>query len=109
MIAGLAAVCLALSFFLSSGGGKSTAEVYSGGRLVLTIDLSENGTYRIDYGADWNLLTVRDGKLCVSSASCASQDCVRHGAANSGAPIVCLPNRLVIKFTDSAAVDAMLG
>lgn len=110
IFAALAAVCAGLTcLFFLQGTPSSTAEVYSDGVLVCTIDLSKDGTYRVDHGDDWNLLTVRDGTLAVTAASCAGGDCIRHGAANRGAPIVCLPNRLVIQFTQDDGLDAVTG
>ena len=53
--------------------------------------------------------TAYNGKVSVSEASCPSQDCVRHLPSDSGAPIVCLPNRMVIKFADEAGYDALIG
>lgn len=86
-----------------------TAEVRSDGKVLYTLDLSKDGEYRVEHGEDWNLLVVENGKIRVDAASCASQDCVRRGAADGGAPIVCLPNRLVIEFSDDGALDALLG
>ncbi len=102
-------LCLVLSLSLLLGGEeKNTALVYSDGVLVRTIDLTQDAEYRIDFGEEWNILTVKDGKISVSSASCDSQDCVMQGENNHGAPIVCLPNHLVIEFSDTAALDAVL-
>lgn len=99
-----------LSVFLLFGGERAGyAEVYSDGKLVVTLDLSKNTEYLIQDGTAWNLLAVCDGKISVRSASCPSQDCVHHGAADHGAPIVCLPNRLVIKFTNASEFDALIG
>lgn len=106
----LAAVCLLCSFFIFFGGASgTTATVSSDGVTVMTLDLTADGEYRIesDYGV--NVLRIADGKVSVLSADCPSQDCVRHAPANAGAPIVCLPNRLVITFSDNAAYDAIIG
>ncbi len=104
----LAALCLALSVLIFYGGDeKSTALVYSDGALIRRIDLREDGEYLIEFGEQWNLLRVSNGMLCVSDASCASHDCINSGARNHGAPIVCLPNRLVIEF-ENAQLDAVL-
>ena len=88
---------------------SAAAEVYSDGVLVLTLDLSKNGEYtvRSEYGE--NGLRVEDGKVWVSAASCANRDCMRHAPSDSGAPIVCLPNRLVIQFQGEQSVDAAAG
>lgn len=106
----LAAVCLLCSYFLFFGASSAaTAIVTSDGVTVMTLDLSVDGEYRVasDYGE--NVLRVADGKVSVVSADCPSQDCVRHAPSDSGAPIVCLPNRLVIKFSNTTEYDAIVG
>ena len=104
----LAAVCLALTLlFFCSGEEKNTALVYSDGELVARIELTKDGEYRIECGNDWNLLSVKGGKISVTDASCPTHDCISAGRRNHGAPIVCLPNRLVIEFED-ADFDAVL-
>lgn len=109
LLACLAALLLCLSLLAHSRTPERYAEVYSDGRLVQTIDLSVDGEYRVAWGSVWNTLTVRKGKIGVSAASCASQDCVRCGFHNHGAPIVCLPNRLVISFVEKSEIDALIG
>lgn len=109
LFSAVAAVCLVCSFFIFFGASPATtATVRSDGVTVMTLDLSVDGEYRVesDYGV--NVLRVEDGKISVVSADCPTQDCVRHGAANSGAPIVCLPNRLVITFSNSSEYDAII-
>lgn len=106
----LAAACLLCSYFIFFGGASAAiATVRSDGVTVMTLDLTVDGEYRIasDYGE--NTIRVADGKVSVESADCPTQDCVRHAPANSGAPIVCLPNRLVITFSDAAEYDAIIG
>ncbi|MBE6984087.1 MAG: NusG domain II-containing protein [Ruminococcaceae bacterium] len=108
IFATLALICSILNLLLFYGGEENnTALVYSDGTLVERIDLTQDADYRIDFGKEWNILSVKNGKISVSSASCATQDCVRHGQSNHGAPIVCLPNRLVIEFEDTQ-LDAFL-
>ena len=110
LFACLAAVCLLCSYFIFfSGTAAKTATVRSDGVTVLTLDLFVDREYRVesDYGV--NVLRVEDGKVSVISADCPTQDCVRHAPSNSGAPIVCLPNRLVITFSDAAGYDAIIG
>ncbi|MBQ3355752.1 MAG: NusG domain II-containing protein [Clostridia bacterium] len=110
LFSALAAVCLLCTFLIlndASTGG--TATVRSDGVTVMTLDLSKDGEYRIasDYGM--NTLRVENGKVSVISADCPSQDCVHHAPASSGAPIVCLPNRLVITFSTAQEYDAIIG
>lgn len=110
LFAALAVVCVTLSlFFFRFVDASRYAEVYSDGELVLTLDLQVDGTYRVGTAAQWNVLSVENGRVSVSEASCPSQDCVRHLPSDRGAPIVCLPNRMVIKFADEAGYDALIG
>lgn len=83
-------------------------EICSNGKPVRTVPLSVDGEYRIESEYGWNVVTVRGGKASVTAASCPTQDCVRHGAASSGAPIVCLPNRLTVTFCSEPEYDALL-
>lgn len=91
------------------GDANQTAEVSLNGAWVMTLDLTEDNVYPIENEDAYNVLTVQDGKIAVTAASCMSQDCVHQGWSDHGAPIVCLPNRLVITFRDSGGVDAVVG
>ena len=86
----------------------NSIEICSDGKPVRTVPLSVDGEYRIESEYGWNVVTVRGGKASVTAASCQTQDCVRHGAASSGAPIVCLPNRLTVTFCSEPEYYALL-
>ena len=109
LIFGTLALVCAAALFLLRPAQAAQAQIRSDGKLIASVDLSKDAEYRIDYGDDWNLVVVQGGKIRVESASCDNQDCVRRGAANGGAPIVCLPNRLVIEFSEGSDLDALLG
>ena len=97
----------AMIIIFHSNQASSIAKVYSDGRLILSIDLRKDSEYKVVNGNEWNTLCVHGGKICVTDSSCASRDCVRRGASDGGAPIVCLPNRMVIEFAQEE-YDAML-
>lgn len=110
IIVGFCLLCLAAAALLPClTEAATTAQVYSDGVLVLTLDLTKNGDYRVanEYGI--NLLHVEGGKISVAEASCPTQDCVRHAPSDRGAPIVCLPNRMVIRFSRNSDMDALVG
>lgn len=85
-----------------------TAEIYSQGELYGTIDLSRDTSFVITVDGGENTVTVRDGQIYVTAASCPDQVCVAHGAAAAGSPVVCLPNELVISVSGDG-VDASTG
>ena len=91
---------------------KSTVNVKSGGKVLYTLDLSkeDDRTFEVkssDGGV--NLIEIKDGKIRVKSADCPDKTCMRMGWLESSAmPVVCLPHRLVIEFTDDdGGVDAV--
>ena len=84
------------------------AEIWVDGELFRTLELSEPQTLRVETERGWNELEIRDGKISVTAASCPDADCVRCGAKNSGAPIICLPNRVSVRFSDDAGVDGVV-
>ncbi|MEE1047356.1 MAG: NusG domain II-containing protein [Clostridia bacterium] len=98
-------VCI-LSYFLASTSNTGNfAEVYSDGKLVQKINLeqvSEPYEFTIENNGSFNTVSVSNGSISVSSADCPDKLCVKQGAIrNSTYPIVCLPNKLVVKITDS--------
>lgn len=82
------------------------AQIYSDGVLVRTIDLSqveEGYTFQVDGPSGANVVEVEPGRIRVQSADCPDQVCVHQGWISDGAvPIVCLPNRLVIRLTSES-------
>lgn len=88
-----------------------TVEIISGGEVLCTIDLSHTSDreIRIDYDDGYNIVEITDGKIHVSEADCPDKVCINMGFLRSGAPIVCLPNRLVIRYVQGAEVDAVAG
>lgn len=111
LVAAVLLLCGGLSLMLlRSGDGATHARVYSGGTLVKTVDLrvAQEFTVTAPQGG-YNTVTVRDGKIAVTEASCPDQYCARRGFCQGGAQIVCLPNGLVIEFTQGSDVDFAVG
>lgn len=77
----------------------AAVQVLQDGTVTDTLFLNRNGTYRYESpGGGYNLVVIRDGKVSVTEASCPDQICVRHGPTDQTAdPIVCLPNKLVVR------------
>ncbi len=110
LLAALLAVSLGLSLWLLlPGEDASAAEVWSDGALLYTLDLQVDQTLQVHGGNDTNVITVKDGKIAVTEADCPDGYCMERGYCSGGAQIVCLPNRLVIKFLGEQTVDAVVG
>lgn len=92
----------------------TTANIYLDGTCIQSIDLS---TVVDEYGFDvegsggTNRIMVAPGRICVECADCPDQICVRQGwISDSAAPIVCLPNKLVIRIervAQSVEIDSI--
>ena len=104
-------ISLSGSFFLlRRQPDAASAVVTSGGNVVKTVNLRENQQFTITSEAGGkNIVTVLDGKIAVTEATCPDHYCMKRGFCASGTDIVCLPNRLVIHFTGAKTIDAAVG
>ena len=111
LIGAVLLLCLGLSVFVLLPGESAThATVTSNGVLVKTVDLGTDQEFVVSVGdGRWNHIQVKDGKIAVTEATCPDHYCMKRGFCDSGADIVCLPNRLVIHFTEVQEIDAVIG
>ena len=89
-----------------------TAEVRQNGTLLHTLPLDEDAQLTIDApGGGTNTIFVKNGRICVSYATCPDQVCVNQGWVDTPeTPIVCLPHGLVIELKGGEQdVDAAAG
>lgn len=98
----VAAVSAVLTLLLSRESAETVVEIESGGEVLYTLDLRETPDTRLNIPASngsYNIVCVEDGEIFVSEAGCPDKTCVRMGPLRADAmPIVCLPNRLVVRF-----------
>lgn len=99
---------LTLIFFLPRAQAQS-AEIWSEGTLIRTVSLYEAQSFTVEGSRGSNTVTVKDGKISVTEASCPDHYCMQRGECNSGPDIICLPNQLIIKFTEPQELDATAG
>lgn len=111
LLAVILIVCTGLSIPLLLPGEEARyAEIISDGQLMHTVDLHIDRDIHIhtDRGGS-NTITVQDGKIGVTEANCPDHYCMDRGMCSSGTQIVCLPNKLIIRFVGQQTVDAMVG
>ncbi len=113
VFAAIIVVCAAVTVILFTHRSDSCrAGVYLDGRLVEVIDLSrtrDGCTLEVEGPIGVTVLTVENGEIFVSRADCPDQICVNHGPLGSGPPIVCLPNRLTVRWLEDEVADAYTG
>lgn len=98
---------LAAMLWLRLPSDSTWVEITQDGKVLYTIDLAsyddeQTQTIRIDSpDGGYNIIEIGEGNtIRISEADCPDKTCVKTGALSDGVPIVCLPHRLIIKFTD---------
>ena len=109
LLSALLLVCLGLSLWLLWPQEAAYAQVWSDGELIHTLDLNVDRVVEVSNASGSNRIEVRDGRIAVTDADCPDKHCVNRGFCGGGVQIVCLPNKLVIKFVGSVAVDGVAG
>lgn len=117
LMGGLLAASLAATLLVWSARGEAvTAVVYQNGRQVAVLDLSQVDapySFPVEGPAGVNTVQVEPGRIRVSHADCPDQVCVRQGWISNGlAPIVCLPNKVIIQIEagqEETDIDGVSG
>ena len=110
IIAGALAVCLGLSIWvLWPGEPAARAEIWVDGGLYRTVELGTDQEFTVVSENGSNTVTVKDGKIAVTAADCPDHYCMERGFCDSGAQIVCLPNKVIIKFVGEQEIDGAAG
>lgn len=101
---------LTLFFAFSEAKKGENAVVEVDGTVIKTIDLTHDSQFVYE-GKYKNTITVKNGKVFVSKSSCPDNSCVHSGKISSSSKIICcLPNKLIIRFTNTnEKVDVISG
>jgi hypothetical protein len=104
-------IIVLLSFILLKITSKDskTASVYYKDNLLLTIDLTINKEYIVS-GYNGNVvIEVKKGKIKVKEETSPLHICSKQGWVDSVyEPIICLPNKIVIKLNSKNDLDAIV-
>ena len=105
------AVSAYILFFAPHG---ELVEIVSDGQVLYTLDLSKEKKREItiEYQGRKNIIAVENGDIYMKEADCPDHICINTGRLrSSGVPIVCLPNRLIIRYKNSGGdgIDAAAG
>ncbi|MBR4991188.1 MAG: NusG domain II-containing protein [Oscillospiraceae bacterium] len=111
LLAAIMLVCAGFSIpLLIPDEDAAWAEIISDGQVMQVVDLNTDREIHIttDDGGK-NTVTVRDGTIGVTAANCPDHHCMDRGMCSSGVQIVCLPNKLIIRFLGEQTVDSVAG
>lgn len=87
-------------------------EIIQAGEVLYQLDLqqTENQIIEVEYEGRVNRIEIQNHQIHMLTADCPDHTCVNMGWLDSSAPIVCLPNRLVIQFSrDEDRLDGTTG
>lgn len=86
-------------------------EIVQDGTVLYQLDLAQEDdrTFTVEYEGRTNTIEIQYHQIRVLDAECPDHTCVHMGwLGDSGLPIVCLPNHLVIQYAPSAdGLDAV--
>ena len=108
-IVSLFVLCLGFSVWYVWPSAASGAEIWSEGKLLYKVDLSVDQTLTVESRHGTNVIEIRDGTIAVTEADCPDGWCKAMGRRGGGGQIVCLPNELVIRFTQDTGMDGISG
>ena len=105
----LLAVSLGLSLWLLRPQQAAYAQVWSDGKLIHTLDLNVDRVVEVKTNSGSNRIEIRDGQIAVTDAVSPDHYCMDRGFCSGGVQIVCLPNKLVIRFVGATEIDGVAG
>lgn len=97
------------SIFMILKPHGQTVQIIQDGKVIYTIDLdnSDDRTIIMEYKGSKNIISIKNHQIYMEDAECPDNTCVKMGFLKSSAsPIVCLPNKLIIRFADNENTDA---
>lgn len=84
-------------------GSSDYVEIWQDGRLTATyplgVDREEIFKNGEEDGGGYNIVTIKNGEVCISKADCPDRNCVYKGVVSElNETIICLPHKLVVKL-----------
>lgn len=95
---------ISFSYIKNRNKDGSIANIYLDGNLYKSIDLSEvKESYEIEINNDHtNIIKVESNGISIVEADCPDKVCINTGVIRNGSlPIICLPNKVVIKIENN--------
>lgn len=102
-------VSAAVSAYILLRPDSKVVEIISDGETLFTLDLSQEPDREIsvEYEGRKNIIAIENHEIYMKDADCPDHICIKTGRlGETGAPIVCLPNKLIIRYKNGGDVDA---
>ena len=112
LVAAIAALGIVGSILVLQRPATDLVEIIQDGEVLYRLDLTqtEDQVIAVEYEGRVNTIEIKDHQIHMLEAQCPDHTCVNMGWLDSAAPIVCLPNRLVIQFVENNdALDRAAG
>jgi hypothetical protein len=91
-------IIILLSLKLIFKSNSNYAYVYYKNEVILEIDLRINKEYIVDGYNGEVLIEVKDKKIRVEKETSPLHICSKQGYVSDNTPIICLPNKIIIKI-----------
>jgi len=82
--------------------------IYYENKLIKRVDLSVDNTYVVSGYNGEVVVEVKNNMIRVKEENSPLHICSKQGFANGSIPIICLPNKIIIK-SDDIALDAVIS
>ena len=93
--------CFILFFRQPSISSNAYLRVSLNSQVIRELPLDTNYSETIFSDDGYNVISIQDGSVIVSSADCDNQICVHSAAINMpGETIACLPHRLLLEIVE---------
>ena len=84
---------------------QTTVQIYQNGVLIRELPLDTDTSFTIG-GTYENTISIENGTVSVTRATCPGEDCVHTGkVSHAGQSILCLPNRLEVRLSGTPEID----
>lgn len=94
-----------------TGNDNDTVEIVQDGKILQTINLSQiknRQVFSVSYQGRTNTIEADKNKIRIIEAHCPDKTCIKKGyLTKDGLPIVCLPNHLIIRYSEHDTLDSM--
>lgn len=97
-----------LFIFKPNNNNNKYALVYYEDKVILKVKLDKHEKYRVKGYLGEVVIETDIGKVRVSEETSKYHLCSKQGYVSNGIPIVCLPNKIIIKIEEESELDAVV-